>query len=97
VVRTHTELTEIEFRVLLAVEAARGDAGKARDELKKGGLSKLPFGVPKTTLTSLKKRGLIRSSDDRNYHLVTDSGRQTCRDKIKRLRELIEYAEKTLR
>ncbi|MEU4427962.1 hypothetical protein AB0F81_45690 [Actinoplanes sp. NPDC024001] len=91
------ELTEVELRLLLAVEATRGERDDLVDELRSGGLAKLQSRDAKRGLGQLQGRGLIRLSEDRNYHVLTDNGRQACREKLRTLGELIEYGRKTLR
>jgi hypothetical protein len=91
------ELTEVELRLLLAVEATRGDRSDLVDELRSGGLGKLQSQAAKRDLGRLQGRGLIKPSEDREYHVLTEDGRQACREKLKRLNELIEYGKKNLR
>jgi hypothetical protein len=92
------ELTEAEFRLLLALDAARGDLTEVGDQLRTGGLSELPSkAAKKKILESLETKRLIKGSEDREYYALTDGGRQACREKVNALGELIEYARKTLR
>ncbi len=88
-------LSEFELRVLLAVEATRGDVWKIRDELRRSGVAKGDTDKAKDVLERLGGDKLVGRVDD-GYRL-TETGRSAAHEAVERLRHFLNYASETLR
>ncbi len=93
--KSRRDLSEFEFRVLLAAHATRGDVWKIRDELGSGGAAKGDIKKTKATLDRLKGDKLLEQVDE--VYRLTESGRSTAHEAVERLRHFLKYASETLR
>jgi predicted transcriptional regulator len=90
-----TPLTEMELRILVAVEETRGDHWRIQDALKDSGLGRSERAGVKNALKPLSEHGLVEQAGDETYRL-TNEGRQAAREVIERLRALVAHAMKIL-
>jgi hypothetical protein len=95
-VRDRTALTEFELRVLLAVDATRGDRWEDRRGGQAARRSEGPVADVPDALKSQKKRKFVDQAEDESYRL-TDQGRDAAREAIERFRRLVAYAAEALR
>jgi Mn-dependent DtxR family transcriptional regulator len=90
-----TPLTEMELRILVAVEETRGDHWKIADALKDSGLLKSQRAGLRKALEPLEKSGFVERVGDESYRL-TGEGRHAARAAIERSRAWLDHATKIL-